>query len=74
MGGTVENDIPFYCHQGEGGHKNTKQLQPGELFRVRLLVRGSEPHFHTIFATFLYENEASSLDQAAVVTMATRVL
>ena len=34
MGGTVENDLPFYCHQGEGGYKNTKQLQPGELFRV----------------------------------------
>ena len=31
MGGgeTVENDLPFYCHQGEGGHKNTKELLGG---------------------------------------------
>ena len=28
-GGTVENDLPFYCHQGEGGHKNTKELLGG---------------------------------------------
>ena len=39
MGGTVENDLPFYCHQGEGGHKNTKQLQPGELFRFRVTTK-----------------------------------
>ena len=25
-GGTVESCLPFYCHQGEGGHKNTKEL------------------------------------------------
>ena len=25
-GGTVENDLPFYCHQGEEGHKNTRKL------------------------------------------------
>ena len=25
-GGTVENDLPFYCHQGEGGHKKTTKL------------------------------------------------
>ena len=28
-GGTVENDLPFYCHQGEGGHKNTTELCGG---------------------------------------------
>ena len=28
-GETVENDLPFYCHQGEGGHKNTKELLGG---------------------------------------------
>ena len=28
-GGTVENDLPFYCYQGEGGHKNTKELLGG---------------------------------------------
>ena len=38
-GGTVENYLPFYCHQGEGGHKKTKELAggggvSGELFRV----------------------------------------
>ena len=22
-GGAVENYLPFYCHQGEGGHKKT---------------------------------------------------
>ena len=27
--GTVENDLPFYCHQGEGGHKNTTELWGG---------------------------------------------
>ena len=30
--------------------------------------------FHSFFATFLYENEAQGLEQAAVVIMATRVL
>ena len=30
--------------------------------------------FHSFFATFLYENEALGLEQAAVVTMAKRVL
>ena len=30
--------------------------------------------FHSFFATFLYENEALGLEQAAVVIMATRVL
>ena len=24
--GTVENCPPFCCHQGEGGHKDTKEL------------------------------------------------
>ena len=36
-GGTVESCLPFYCHQGEGGHKNTKELGgrvSGKLFRV----------------------------------------
>ena len=28
-GGTVESCLPFYCHQGEGGHKNTKELGGG---------------------------------------------
>ena len=28
-GGAVENDLPFYCHQGEGGHRNTKKLLGG---------------------------------------------
>ena len=30
--------------------------------------------FHSFFATFLYENETPGLEQAVVVTMATRVL
>ena len=25
-GGTVENYLPFYYHQGEGGHKNITKL------------------------------------------------
>ena len=25
-GGSVENYLPFYCHQWEGGHKNTAEL------------------------------------------------
>ena len=38
-GGTVENYLPFYCHQGEGDHKKTKEFAggggvSGELFRV----------------------------------------
>ena len=36
-------------------------------------LRQRNKHF-TFFATFLYENEASGLEQAAVVTMATRML
>ena len=32
-GGTVENDLPFYCHQGEGGHKNTTELWGGGVVR-----------------------------------------
>ena len=25
-GGTVENYLPFYCHQGKGGHKKITEL------------------------------------------------
>ena len=32
-GGTVENDLPFYYHQGEGGHKNTTELWGGGVIR-----------------------------------------
>ena len=38
--GTVGNCLPFYCHQGEWGHKDTKELGGrgggvlGKLFRV----------------------------------------
>ena len=28
-GGTVENYLPFYYHQGEGGHKNITKLWGG---------------------------------------------
>ena len=59
-----------------GRHKNALFKGRGTLVAMVTTAACSrfEPHFHTIFATFLYENEASSLDQAAVVTMATRVL
>ena len=38
------------------------------------LALDREINISLFFATFLYENEAPGLEQAAVVTMATRVL
>ena len=37
-------------------------------------LRQINKHFTLFFSTFLYENEATGLEQAVVVTMATRVL
>ena len=40
---------------------------------VTMCGRSTNLYFLLFFATFLYENEAPGLEQAVVVTMATRV-
>ena len=44
------------------------------IYNVVFSLRQRNKHFTLFFATFLYENKASGLEQVAVVTMATRVL
>ena len=40
--GNVENCLPFYCHQGEGGHKDTKELGERGGYQVNFFV--SQPN------------------------------
>ena len=48
-GGTVENDLPFYCHQGEGGHKNTKELLGGGGSQVNFYVSQPNSFVKTVY-------------------------
>ena len=53
-GGTVENYLPFYYHQGEGGHKNITKLWGGGGITELKQIRPFEISFLTCSQTSIF--------------------
>ena len=66
--------LGHFCCRVKQGKRLSEFLQKYTDSGTETIHLAGYQTFHSFFATFLYENEAPGLEQAAVVTMTTRVL